>query len=112
MSLGDYKLRTSIAVSAIGLAAQFYERALGLASGPEQSDESRIYERGGETALHVYESPNHAGVAWFSDPDGNVRDRGTDRAMSVAHPGCHGDCATISVRSDASPATEARIPWH
>jgi catechol 2,3-dioxygenase-like lactoylglutathione lyase family enzyme len=63
MSLGDYKLRTSIAVSDIGRAAEFYEQKLGLVSGPEQSDESRIYECGGNTSLHVYESPAHAGKA-------------------------------------------------
>jgi catechol 2,3-dioxygenase-like lactoylglutathione lyase family enzyme len=63
MTLGDYKVRTSIAVSDIARAAEFYERRLGLSAGPEQPDESRTYECGGDTALHVYASPDHAGSA-------------------------------------------------
>jgi catechol 2,3-dioxygenase-like lactoylglutathione lyase family enzyme len=61
--LGAYKVRTSIAVSSIAHAAQFYERKLGLSAGTEQSDESRIYECGGDTGLHVYAAPDHAGRA-------------------------------------------------
>lgn len=60
MSLSAYKVRTSIAVSDIARAAEFYEAKLGLPAGKEQSDESRIYACGGDTALHVYESPAHA----------------------------------------------------
>jgi catechol 2,3-dioxygenase-like lactoylglutathione lyase family enzyme len=57
MSLSSYKVRTSIAVSDIVRAAEFYEGKLGLSAGEEQSDESRIYACGGDTALHVYASP-------------------------------------------------------
>jgi catechol 2,3-dioxygenase-like lactoylglutathione lyase family enzyme len=63
MSLSSDKVRTSIAVSDIALAAEFYEGKLGLAPGPEQPDNSRIYACGGDTALHVYASPAHAGKA-------------------------------------------------
>jgi catechol 2,3-dioxygenase-like lactoylglutathione lyase family enzyme len=63
MSLISYKVRTSIAVSDIARAAEFYEGKLGLAAGEEQSDESRIYPCGGGTSLHVYMSPTHAASA-------------------------------------------------
>jgi catechol 2,3-dioxygenase-like lactoylglutathione lyase family enzyme len=63
MGLSAYKVRTSIAVSDIARAAEFYEAKLGLPRGEEQSDESRIYACGGDTSLHVYESPAHAGKA-------------------------------------------------
>ena len=63
MSLGSHMIRTSIAVSDMAEAAKFYEGQLKLTPGEEQSDESRIYECGGGTSLHVYESPAHAGKA-------------------------------------------------
>jgi catechol 2,3-dioxygenase-like lactoylglutathione lyase family enzyme len=63
MSLSTYIVRPSIAVSDISRAAQFYEEQLGLRAGPEQADESRIYECGDSTALHVYESRANAGKA-------------------------------------------------
>src|SRR5688572_29978681 len=63
MSLSTYRVRPSIAVSDIANAAEFYEGKLGLTVGEDQSDESRIYTCGGDTSLHVYESPAHAGKA-------------------------------------------------
>jgi catechol 2,3-dioxygenase-like lactoylglutathione lyase family enzyme len=63
MSLSDYKVRTSIAVTDIASAVEFYERKLGLSAAEEQTDESRIYPCGGDTSLHVYVSPAHAGKA-------------------------------------------------
>jgi catechol 2,3-dioxygenase-like lactoylglutathione lyase family enzyme len=63
MSFSTYRVRTSIAVTDIARAAEFYERRLGLTAGEDQSDESRIYACGGDTSLHVYESPAHAGKA-------------------------------------------------
>jgi catechol 2,3-dioxygenase-like lactoylglutathione lyase family enzyme len=63
MSLSTYKVRTSIAVSDMANAADFYEGKLGLIVGEDQSDESRIYMCGGDTSLHIYESPAHAGKA-------------------------------------------------
>jgi catechol 2,3-dioxygenase-like lactoylglutathione lyase family enzyme len=61
MNLSSCIVRTSIAVSGIARAAEFYESNLGLPAGGEQSDQSRIYACGGGTSLHVYESPAHAG---------------------------------------------------
>jgi catechol 2,3-dioxygenase-like lactoylglutathione lyase family enzyme len=63
MSLSTYRARPSIAVSDLTEAAEFYEGKLGLSAGRDQSDESRIYACGGDTSLHVYASPAHAGTA-------------------------------------------------
>ena len=62
MSLRGYRVRTSIAVSDIARAAEFYEGKLGLATR-EQSHESRIFECGAGTGLHVYVSPTDAARA-------------------------------------------------
>ncbi|HEX4255923.1 MAG TPA: VOC family protein [Streptosporangiaceae bacterium] len=61
MPLGDFELRTSIAVSDIQQAGAFYEGKLGLRalrSGPSAkiADGSRVYESGGGPALAVYQS--------------------------------------------------------
>jgi catechol 2,3-dioxygenase-like lactoylglutathione lyase family enzyme len=63
LSLSAYRVRTSIAVSDIARAAEFYEAKLGLSAAESQPDESRIYACGGDTSLHVYASPAHAGKA-------------------------------------------------
>jgi catechol 2,3-dioxygenase-like lactoylglutathione lyase family enzyme len=63
MSLSTRTVRPSIAVSDIARAAEFYERKLGLSATQEQADDSRIYECGGDTSLHVYLSPANAGKA-------------------------------------------------
>jgi catechol 2,3-dioxygenase-like lactoylglutathione lyase family enzyme len=63
MSLGSYRVRTSIAVSDLARAADFYEGKLGLTPSAGEGGESRIYACGGGTSLHVYESPAHAGKA-------------------------------------------------
>jgi catechol 2,3-dioxygenase-like lactoylglutathione lyase family enzyme len=63
MSLSSYKVRTSIAVSDLARATDFYEGKLGLSPSEDQGSESRIYPCGGGTSLHVYASPAHAGKA-------------------------------------------------
>jgi catechol 2,3-dioxygenase-like lactoylglutathione lyase family enzyme len=63
MRMSSYRVRPSIAVSDIREAAEFYEGRLGLSPGEEQSDESRVYPCGGDTELHIYASPAHAGKA-------------------------------------------------
>ena len=73
MSMSKYTVRPSIAVSDMVVAREFYEGRLGLATAAEQADESRIYMCGGDTSLHVYVSPAHAGTAtvtlatWYVD---------------------------------------------
>src|ERR687898_2644654 len=61
MSLGGYSVRTSIAVSDLVEANRFYEQKLGLTPGDDQPDESVVYPCQGDTSLHVYVSPAHAG---------------------------------------------------
>lgn len=63
MGLSGYKVRTSITVSDLARAAQFYEGKLGLSALETRPDESRIYARGGDTSLHAYASPENAGGA-------------------------------------------------
>jgi catechol 2,3-dioxygenase-like lactoylglutathione lyase family enzyme len=63
MSLGSYKVRTSIAVTDLARAAEFYEEKLGLSRLGDQPDDSRIYACGGDTSLHVYASPAHGSGA-------------------------------------------------
>lgn len=50
MSLSPYKVRTSIAVSDVARAAEFYEGKLGLSAAETQPDESRIHACGGGTS--------------------------------------------------------------
>jgi catechol 2,3-dioxygenase-like lactoylglutathione lyase family enzyme len=63
MSLSSYKVRTSIAVSDMARAVEFYEGGLGLSGEVDATDQSRIYACGGDTSLHVYASPAQAGKA-------------------------------------------------
>jgi catechol 2,3-dioxygenase-like lactoylglutathione lyase family enzyme len=63
MSLSSDKVRTSIAVSDMTRAKEFYEKMLGLIGLEDQDDGSRIYACGGDTSLHVYASQTHAGTA-------------------------------------------------
>ena len=61
MPLSDYEVRSSVAVSDIHQAVEFYEGKLGLPvlrSGPSAriADGSRLYGSGGGPALNVYES--------------------------------------------------------
>jgi catechol 2,3-dioxygenase-like lactoylglutathione lyase family enzyme len=81
MSLSGYKLNASIAVSDMGRARDFYEGKLGLSAAVEQADGSRVYMTGGETSLHVYPSPAHAGgstatlATWYVDDVDRVVDK-------------------------------------
>ena len=63
MSLSRYQVRTSIAVSDLARATDFYEGKLGLSPTEEHPGDSRVYACGGDTSLHVYASPAHAGKA-------------------------------------------------
>jgi catechol 2,3-dioxygenase-like lactoylglutathione lyase family enzyme len=80
MSLSRYKLNASIAVSDMGRARDFYEEKLGLSAAREQADGSRVYATAGETSLHVYPSPAHAGgstatlATWYVDDVDRVVD--------------------------------------
>ena len=77
MSLSDFPLRASVAVSDIDRAVAFYEGVLGLPlarSGPSAKvvEGGRVYRSGGDDALNVYQSTT-AGTAqatvatWYVD---------------------------------------------
>ncbi|MGH8982730.1 MAG: VOC family protein [Acidimicrobiia bacterium] len=88
MSLSSYKVRTSIAVSDMAEAKEFYEGKLGLAGVEDQHDGSQIYACGGDTSLHVYASPAHAGAAtatlatWYVTNLEQVVDELTSRGVT------------------------------
>lgn len=114
MSLSRYKVRPSIPVSDISRAAEFYERRLGLPAGAKQSDESRIYACGGDTSLHVYEAPAHAGKAtatlatWYvTDLDRVVNELGS-RGLAFAR---YDDPALMADENGIHQLEDGRVAW-
>jgi catechol 2,3-dioxygenase-like lactoylglutathione lyase family enzyme len=114
MSLSGYKVRTSIAVSDISRAAEFYEGKLGLSAAETQPDESRIYPCGGDTSLHVYASPGHAGKAtatlatWYVEDLEEVVDALSSRGVTFErydHPALKSDEKGIHELGDG------RVAW-
>ena len=91
MSLGGYELNTSIAVSDMARAREFYERKLGLAAVRAGADGSRIYGSAGGASLHVYPSPAHAGMStatlatWYVDDVERVVDELTSKGVTFEH---------------------------
>jgi catechol 2,3-dioxygenase-like lactoylglutathione lyase family enzyme len=87
MSLSGYKLNTSIAVSDMARASEFYEGKLGLAVTSTGADGSKIYE----AALHVYPSPANAGMSvatlatWYVDDVSRVVDDLTANGVKFEH---------------------------
>jgi catechol 2,3-dioxygenase-like lactoylglutathione lyase family enzyme len=73
VSLSNYMVTPSIAVSDMSQAREFYEGKLGLSVVRTGADGSRIYASSGDTSLHVYPSPSHAGgssatlATWYVD---------------------------------------------
>jgi catechol 2,3-dioxygenase-like lactoylglutathione lyase family enzyme len=68
MSTSGYRVRTSIAVSDMAAAREFYERRLGLSTAEVGSDGSAVYACGGETSLHVYPSPGRGNTFALEQP--------------------------------------------
>lgn len=91
MSLSDYKLNASIAVSDMTRATEFYEGKLGLSAVQVGADGSRIYASGGGAALHVYPSPNRAGessatlATWYVDDVERVIDELRSNGVTFEH---------------------------
>jgi catechol 2,3-dioxygenase-like lactoylglutathione lyase family enzyme len=87
MSLGHYKLNTSIAVSDMTRASEFYEGKLALAVTSTGADGSKIYE----SALHVYPSPGNAGMSaatlatWYVDDVERVVDELAAAGVTFEH---------------------------
>ena len=63
MKLSTRKVSAQIAVSDIDRAVRFYEGTLGLVPTQTPSEQTRAYPCGDGTVLHVYASPDHAGMA-------------------------------------------------
>ena len=91
MNLSTYRLSPSIAVSDMARAQQFYEGQLGLSAVQAGADGSRVYGAGGDTSLHVYPSPTHAGMSaatlatWYVDDVEQVVDELSSRGVSFEH---------------------------
>jgi catechol 2,3-dioxygenase-like lactoylglutathione lyase family enzyme len=114
MGLSAYNVRTSIAVSDIARAAEFYEARLGLPAGERQSDESRIYACGGDTSLHVYESPAHAGKAtatlatWYVEDLEQVVDELSSRGVAFQR---YDDPALKTDEKGIHELPDGRVAW-
>ena len=73
MGLSSYRLITSIAVTDMTAAEEFYEGRLGLSVLRTGADGSKVYTAGGHESLEVYASPDHAGrstatlATWYVD---------------------------------------------
>jgi catechol 2,3-dioxygenase-like lactoylglutathione lyase family enzyme len=61
MSLSESQVESTIAVSDMDRAKEFYEGKLGLSDGEDGGDGGRTYSCGGGTKIHVYPSPENAG---------------------------------------------------
>ncbi|MGH7575363.1 MAG: VOC family protein [Longimicrobiales bacterium] len=117
MSLSDYRLSASVAVSDIRKAIAFYEGKLGLRalqSGPSAhiADGSRIYRCGGDTSLHVYQSDtagkSQATLAiWYVDDIDRVVDELTAAGVEFARY----DAFEADAKGIAARAGGGRIAW-
>jgi catechol 2,3-dioxygenase-like lactoylglutathione lyase family enzyme len=87
MSLSRYKLNTSIAVSDMARASEFYEGKLGLNATSNGADGSKVYE----SALHVYPTPANAGMSaatlatWYVDDVERVVDELAAKGVRFEH---------------------------
>jgi catechol 2,3-dioxygenase-like lactoylglutathione lyase family enzyme len=106
MPLSDFRLNTSVAVSDMARAIEFYEGQLGLAAERTGADGSQVYGCGGGTALHVYPSPSRAGestatlATWYVDDVERVVDELVANGVTFArYEGLAADDRGISPRA-------------
>jgi catechol 2,3-dioxygenase-like lactoylglutathione lyase family enzyme len=91
MGLSSYKLNAQIAVTDMTRAEEFYERKLGLSATQTGADGSKVYPSGGQEALVVYPSPDHAGrstatlATWYVDDVEQVVDELTSNGVTFEH---------------------------
>ena len=91
MVLSNYRMNPSIAVSEMPRAEEFYEGQLGLVATGTGADGSKLYTTGGDSSLHVYPSPDHAGrstatlVTWYVDDVEGVVDMLTANGVVFEH---------------------------
>jgi catechol 2,3-dioxygenase-like lactoylglutathione lyase family enzyme len=117
MPLSTYHVRTSIAVSDIQKAVEFYEGKLGLQvlqSGPSAdiADGSRVYGSGGAPALNVYQSVAAGKTAatlatWYVDDiDQIVAELGSAGVEFIRYDQFAHDAKGITARAGGG-----RIAW-
>jgi catechol 2,3-dioxygenase-like lactoylglutathione lyase family enzyme len=63
MGLSEYKVAAGVAVSDMDRAREFYEGKLGLSVGIDSGDNVLQYRCGEGSVMHVYLSPEHAGMS-------------------------------------------------
>ena len=63
MGLSEYKVAAGVAVSDMDRAREFYEGKLGLSVGIDSGDIVLQYRCGEGSVMHVYLSPEHAGMS-------------------------------------------------
>ena len=91
MSLSNYRLNASIAVTDMARAEEFYEEKLGLSAVRTGADGSKVYASGGDASLHVYPSPDHAGgstatlATWYVDDVEQIVDELTSKGVTFEH---------------------------
>jgi catechol 2,3-dioxygenase-like lactoylglutathione lyase family enzyme len=91
MSLSSYRMNSSIAVSDMARAEEFYEGKLGLSAVETGADGSKVYGTGGDASLHVYPSPDNAGrspatlATWYVDDIEQTVDELTSRGVTFEH---------------------------
>jgi catechol 2,3-dioxygenase-like lactoylglutathione lyase family enzyme len=113
MSLGNYKLNPSIAVTDMARATEFYEGKLGLSAVDAGADGSRIYAAGGDTALHVYPSPTRAGqstatpATWYVDDVERVVDELIANGVTFEHY----DEVTTDEKGISPRAGGGKVAW-
>lgn len=88
MGLSTYRLNAFIAVTDMTRAEEFYEGKLGLSAVQTGADGSKVYASGGDEALVVYPSPDHAGrstatlATWYVDDVEQVVDDLTSNGVT------------------------------
>lgn len=113
MILGTYRLNPSIAVSDMARAQRFYEGLLGLSAVQVGADDSRVYGSGGDTALHVYPSPAHAGgstatlATWHVDDVEQVVEELSSRGVAFEHY----EGVTTDERGISPRAGGGKVAW-
>jgi catechol 2,3-dioxygenase-like lactoylglutathione lyase family enzyme len=113
MTLSNYNLSASIAVSDIAKAGEFYEETLGLVALQTGADGSRIYKCRGGASLHVYPSPVHAGktaatlATWYVDDI----DRVVEELTASGVPFARYDGIEADPRGIAARAGGGRVAW-
>lgn len=113
MTLSNFPLNASVAVSDSDRAIEFYEGKLGLVPLRNGADGSRIYRCGGGAALHVYPSPATAGgtaatlATWYVGDIDQVVDELSSRGVSFArYDGIEADAKGIAPRAGGG-----RVAW-